>query len=124
MCTVLIADDDAAIRTSLKYFLTTEGYSVITAINASEAYNAALEAIPDVIISDIHMPDMDGFELRNKLRSNFKTASIPLIFITADTSAFENKKAESNPTNIFITKPFMFEDILKAINVHLIGHNE
>jgi len=124
MFTVLIADDDATIRSSLSYFLTVEGYNVFTAINAFEAYNTALELMPDVIISDIHMPEMDGFELRNKLKANSKTSSIPLIFITADTTASENKKAASDPINIFITKPFMFEDILKAINVYMIGHDE
>lgn len=124
MCTVLLVDDDVAVRNSLKYFLTSEGYSVIAAINASEAYDAALETIPDVIITDIHMPEMDGFDLRNKLKDNLKTNAIPVIFLTADNTAFENKKAESNPTNIFITKPFMFEDILNAINVYSMGHNK
>ena len=49
MCTVLIADDDATLRASLNYFLTSEGYNVFTAINAFEAYNTASELMPDVI---------------------------------------------------------------------------
>lgn len=123
MCTVLIADDDATIRTSLTYFLTSEGYSVFTAINAFEAYNTALELMPDIIISDIHMPELDGFELRNKLKENPKSTAIPLIFITADVTALANDRAVTGSSNIFITKPFMFEDILKAINDSLIGHS-
>jgi DNA-binding response OmpR family regulator len=122
MSTVLIVDDDLNITSSLTHFLTDEGFNVLIAENPYDAYNIAIENMPDIIISDIHMPGMDGFEFRNKLKDNPKTSSIPLVFLTADSTACENKNAFSIPSNRFITKPFMFEDILKAINVYPIGH--
>jgi len=123
MRTVLIVDDDVSILTSLTHFLTDEGFNLLKAENAFEAYEIASEKIPDVIISDILMPGMDGFELRNKLKNNPDTSAIPVLFLTADTTASENKRAVSIPSNIFITKPFMFDDILKSLNLLMIGHD-
>jgi len=124
ICSVLIVDDDVAVLTSLTHFLTDEGFDVLTAENPFDAYNIASELLPDLIISDIHMPGMDGFELRNKLKGNPNTAAIPVIFLTADNTASENTNALSNHSNLFITKPFMFEEILKAINDNMIGHDK
>ena len=124
MCVILIADDDITVKTGLKHFLNDEGFKVLTVNNGLEAYELASKSNPDIILSDIHMPEMDGFELRDKLKVNPVTAAIPVIFITADVTSPEDKRASSSPANIFITKPFMFEDILKAINIYLIGHDD
>ena len=124
MSMILIADDDITVMTGLKHFLNDEGFKVLTANNGLEAYELASKSSPDIILSDIHMPEMDGFELRDKLKVNPVTAAIPVIFITADVTSPEDKRAASSPANIFITKPFMFEDILKAINIYLIGHDD
>lgn len=122
MSTVLIVDDDVNITSGLTHFLTDEGFDVLIAENPYDAYNIAVENMPDIIISDIHMPGMDGFEFRNKLKVNPKTSSIPIVFITADSTACENANAFSIPSNRFIIKPFMFQDIMDAIKEDLIGN--
>ncbi len=81
--TILIADDEQDIRDLLAYNLTKEGFAVETAANGKEALRKLEETPIALIILDIMMPEMDGFEACRAIRSNSKTAGIPILFLTA-----------------------------------------
>lgn len=80
---ILLVDDDQTITKLFQYNLTRAGFECITASNGVEALKLAEKTIPDVIISDIMMPEMNGFEFRKKILENEKLKSIPFIFLTA-----------------------------------------
>ena len=81
--TILIVDDEQDIRDLIAYNLTKEGFSVETAANGKEALEKLAQAPADLIILDIMMPEMDGFEACRAIRANPKTANIPVLFLTA-----------------------------------------
>lgn len=83
---VLIVDDDIIILNILQKQLEKEGIICYTAINAREGYKIASEILPDLIVSDFIMPDIDGFEFRKMLSGNNKLREIPFVFLTADES--------------------------------------
>jgi DNA-binding response OmpR family regulator len=114
MCTVLIAEDDKNIRDSLEYFLCIEGFDVLSAENGQKAYNLAVKNHPDIILSDVHMPVMNGFELASKIKTNPDTETIPLVFLTSD-----REVQKSNDIKDIIYKPFSFSDLLDLITVKL-----
>lgn len=79
MSVILIVEDDADVRNALQLVLSLEGYDVITASNGDEGLKQVAERRPDLVISDIMMPVLNGFELCRRLRSNPATCDIPII---------------------------------------------
>jgi CheY-like chemotaxis protein len=116
MNTVLIVEDDNILRENLCNFLSNEGYKVLIAENGLKAYQQVLRNSPDVIVSDIHMPYMDGLELMSILNKNNKTKSTPFIFITADIEKPKLEEALAGGAKEYITKPFELDDLLKKID--------
>ena len=102
---VLIVDDNKDILNLLQTSLVSH-YNVISAINGKTGIEKALEHIPDVIISDIMMPEKNGFELCKTLKSDEKTSHIPIILLTAKASDQDKIRGLSNGADAFITKPF------------------
>src|SRR5678816_1941905 len=84
MATVLIADDDAAVRRLLSAVLRPRGHTIIEAGNGEQALELAGSANPELIVSDLMMPAMDGYELVRRLRIEPRTAQTPVIFLTAE----------------------------------------
>ena len=113
MLTILLADDNRDLRENLNNFLIGEGFKVFLAENGLTAYQIAVEHLPALIISDIHMPVMDGFELTEKLKENPLTSSIPVIYITADPM-----KKEELPGKCLI-KPFNLNELHELITESL-----
>lgn len=111
---ILIVDDEIAGRL-LEYNLEKEGYEVYSATNGKEAIVKAERTKPDLIITDIMMPQMDGFKFLERLRSDTKTRSIPVVFVTARGQATDIKKGLKLGVNAYITKPFDTQDLLKKI---------
>jgi len=83
---ILIVEDEASIRMGLSAAMTRQGYRVITAENGSDAILKAKENLPDLVISDVMMPVLDGFEMKKQFSSDPLLASIPLIYLTARTT--------------------------------------
>jgi DNA-binding response OmpR family regulator/nitrogen-specific signal transduction histidine kinase len=102
---VLIVDDNSDIRIYLKNILDTE-YVVYEAENGETAWILAKETIPDIIISDIMMPVMDGLALCKLVKSNIKTCHIPVILLTARTSIMQIEEGLLSGADDYITKPF------------------
>jgi len=80
---VLVVDDDEMIVGLVEHGLLAAGYRVTTASSGAEALERLAEAIPDVVVSDVNMPDMDGFTLVQRLREDPRLRSLPLLFLTS-----------------------------------------
>ncbi len=113
--TVMIVDDDSLILNNLKEML--EPYvQVIMATNGEEGYRLATEANPDIIISDVEMPIMDGIEMYNRLRNDSSSACVPLIFLSARTEEDDRLRGLSSGAIDYVTKPFAARELLMKLN--------
>ncbi|MDQ6476884.1 two-component regulator propeller domain-containing protein [Dyadobacter sp. LHD-138] len=109
---ILVIEDNEEFRSYLKENLQTF-YRVIEASNGVEGWQKALSQHPEIIISDITMPEMDGILLSQKIKSDKRTAHIPVILLTASTGEEQELRGLNSGANDYLTKPFNF-DILKA----------
>ena len=110
--TILVAEDDSDMLRYL-YLELNEHYDVIKAVNGVEGLEQALETIPDLIITDIMMPVMDGVELCRQLKSNLHTSHIPIIMLTAKASVENQIEGLECGADDYVTKPF-HTTLLKA----------
>lgn len=115
MLTILIAEDTPSELELLTIYLKESGYAVIGAITASDAMNLALEKKPDVIISDVVMPGMSGFELCRKLKKEPATQKIPIILCTSKSQEIDRLWGMKQGADAYITKPFTREQLLRAV---------
>jgi DNA-binding response OmpR family regulator len=103
--TVLIVDDEPDILELLAYNLHKEGFEVVKASNGQEAVTKALERLPDAIVLDIMMPEMDGFEACKAIRANAATSAIPVIFLTAKSGEIDEILGLELGADDYIQKP-------------------
>jgi len=115
MYTVLVVDDEAILRANLHEMLAFEGFNVIEAENGSVAVELAQRHLPDVIICDVVMPEMDGFEVLRQLRENQVTASIPMLLVTAQAEKASIQHGLALGARDYILKPFTFNDVLSKV---------
>ncbi|MBW1809548.1 MAG: response regulator [Deltaproteobacteria bacterium] len=106
MFTVLIVDDDPAIRAVCKEVLEGQGYSILEAECGSEALEILSKNTVDAILLDLMLPDFDGFQVTEKVRSERSTADIPIIFISARGKTFDKVKAFKMGADDYMVKPF------------------
>jgi CheY-like chemotaxis protein len=111
MTTILIIEDYADLRNDITEILGYEGYTVISAADGIEGIRLANEENPDVIVSDIMMPGMDGYEVFRRLREDAETSKIPFVFMTG-THAHEKSGAQADA---YIKKPFPIDDLITMI---------
>src|SRR5690606_13306502 len=109
---VLVVDDHPEIRNVIASIFETD-FKVLQSKNGKEALTLAQKEIPDAIISDIMMPEMDGFEFCKQIKNNELTSFIPIILLTAKTSDATHLEALQSTADAFLTKPFN-HDVLKA----------
>jgi DNA-binding LytR/AlgR family response regulator len=114
---VLIVEDDENILSNVSYLLNANGYETITAKDGLEGFNLAKKNIPDMIISDIMMPEIDGYELKKKLNASKKTSSIPFIFLTAKADMQDLRAGMNIGADDYIVKPFKSRELLETIEV-------
>ena len=117
---VLVVDDEAEIISILVKRLTVAGYDVITAKDGIEGLNKASNLKPDLVILDILMPKMDGYEVCRLLKFDEKLKSIPVIMLTAKTQEADKEVGKKVKADDYVTKPFEIEDLLMRIK-KLIG---
>lgn len=109
---ILIVDDVISNVLLLKVLLTNEKFNIITASNGSQALEQVEKEKPDLILLDVMMPDMSGFEVSQKLKANPATTEIPVIFLTALNSTADIVKGFQVGGNDFISKPFNKEELI------------
>jgi two-component system, sensor histidine kinase and response regulator len=116
---ILIVDDTPDNLRLLSSTLTERGYKVRSVINGAMALMGAQAAPPDLIMLDIKMPDMDGYEVCQRLKENPQTREIPVIFISALDEVFDKVKAFTSGGVDYIQKPFQIEEVLARIENQL-----
>jgi formate hydrogenlyase transcriptional activator len=119
VATVLVVDDDAASLSALFECLRRAGHRVLVAQDGASALERAENGKPALILLDVMMPDMDGFETCRRLKRNAATAEIPVLFLTALTDTSEKLKGFEAGAVDYLTKPFQWEEVLARVRTHL-----
>jgi putative two-component system response regulator len=116
---ILVAEDNFDIIEVMREVLETEGYRVTCAHNGAEAYRAFQRQTPDLIVSDVMMPQMDGFTLLRSVRAHASGAAVPFLFLSARTEATATTQARSLGADDYLFKPFDADDLLLAVRAKL-----
>jgi serine/threonine-protein kinase PpkA len=119
MLNVLVVEDDTAIRNNIVRLLRMEGYQPHAAPDGKAGLDAALAAPPDLIISDVSMPEMDGFAMVEALRANTLTRGVPVILLTALDDRANFRKGMAAGADDYLPKPFTREELLEAVAVRV-----
>ncbi len=112
---VLLAEDEPNIVVSLRFLLERAGYAVAVRDTGDAALAAALGETPDVVILDVMLPGLDGFEILGRLRADGRTARLPVIMLTAKGQAKDRARAEAVGADHFISKPFANAEVVDAV---------
>ncbi|HEY9297897.1 MAG TPA: response regulator, partial [Phormidium sp.] len=120
---ILVVDDQPSNLRFLSDVLNKEGYSVKRAISGELALNFAIASPPDLILLDIMMPEMNGYEVCRRLKANPQTKDIPVIFLSVLDQVYEKVKAFRVGGIDYITKPFQVEEVLARIENQLTIQN-
>ncbi|MGK0413565.1 MAG: CheY-like chemotaxis protein/CRP-like cAMP-binding protein [Polaribacter sp.] len=112
---ILLIEDNQYVRENTAEILELENYDVFTAENGKVGIEMALKHIPDIIICDIMMPELDGYDVFEGLSTNPKTASIPFIYLTAKSEKAEIRKGMNLGADDYLTKPFEEYELLQVI---------
>jgi len=113
--TILIVEDTPSERELMSHFLYSSGYSVISADNAQAGLSQAIESKPDLIVTDVVMPGMSGFELCRSLRKHPATANVPIIICTSKDQGIDRLWGMRQGANAYITKPFTREQLISTV---------
>jgi len=113
---ILVVDDEQAIVDILKFNLSREGYEVVECYDGKTGYDMALSEKPDLILLDVMLPEMDGFEVCKKLRNEIST---PIIMITARTEEIDKVLGLELGADDYITKPFGVRELMARVKANL-----
>ena len=113
---ILVADDEANITNIIAYNLKKEGYQVIEAFDGKQAYELTLSENPDLILLDIMMPEMDGYETCKKIRETLDT---PIIMLTARAEEVDKVLGLELGADDYVTKPFSIRELMARVKANL-----
>ncbi len=116
---ILLIEDDVTVRENTAELLELSDYEVVTAPDGKKGLEKAQTEIPDIIICDIMMPELDGYDVLQGLAKNPKTSTIPFIFLSAKTEHKDVRRGMDLGADDYLTKPFEEEDLLSAIESRL-----
>lgn len=117
--TILVVDDEPTIRLGLSVALGRNGYNVVLATNGDEGYLKARSTHPDLIISDVMMPAMNGFEMKKLINADPQLVNVPFIFLTARTEDHDRVAGIRDGADDYVTKPFIIEELVARIEAVL-----
>jgi len=112
---IMVVDDSLTVRKITGRLLAREGYRVLTARDGVEALELLAETVPDVMLVDVEMPRMDGFDLTRNVRADARLKAIPIIIITSRTADKHRNYASSLGVDVFLGKPYQEEELLRHI---------
>jgi DNA-binding NarL/FixJ family response regulator len=116
---LLVVDDEPNLLRAVAACLKAEAYEVSTARSGHEALMQLAESIPDLIISDIRMPGMDGYKLARQLRGSPRTALVPIVFLTAKDETADRIEGFRAGVDAYLTKPFEPDELIAVVNAIL-----
>jgi DNA-binding response OmpR family regulator len=122
--TILVAEDQQHVRSLVEYKLRNSGYTVICVDDGKSALEKAIDLVPDLILLDIMMPLMTGFEVLSALRQNDKTKNVPVLMVTALSKEDEVLKGLELGADDYITKPFSPNELAARVKTVLIRHGK
>ena len=114
---ILIVDDEPNILMSLEFLMRKNGYHVFIARDGSEALKIITKEVPDIIVLDIMMPNVDGYEVCERVRKTKELEHIKVIFLSAKTKEEDIKKGYDAGANLYLTKPFSTRELLSKIKL-------
>ena len=117
---VLVVDDSSAVRQSVSFVLTQAGYSVAEAEDGVQAMDKLGDPKPDLIVTDVNMPNMDGIELVRKVRDQDETKYVPVVVLTTESQDSRMEEGKSAGATGWIVKPFDSDKLLNVVR-KLIG---
>lgn len=112
---LLVVDDEPNLLRALAATLRADGYDVTTARSARDALMHVARAVPDLIISDIRMPGMDGYQLARTLRESPRTSLVPVVFLTAKGETQDRIEGFRTGVDAYLTKPFEPDELLAVV---------
>lgn len=112
---VLVADDEANLLLLLKDNFEEHGFEVITAVNGEEAFQKSLNEKPDMIILDVEMPKLNGFQVCEKVRQNPALDNVPILVFSAYAQPEDIKKGLALGADDYIIKPFKIKDLISTV---------
>jgi DNA-binding response OmpR family regulator len=115
--TILVADDDELLRLLAERLLISEGYHVILAADGEELVRLALAAPPDLVITDLELPVLDGLAAIRRLRAEVRIATVPILALNANAD-YASRALAAGADN-FLAKPYRLDDLLARVAVHL-----
>ncbi len=118
---ILVADDDPDILSIVSMSLETQGYRVFTAANGREAVDATRENQPDLVLMDMMMPVVSGYEAVTELKADARTRDIPIVGLSAKAMATDMERATDVGVDGYITKPFRIAQVISVVEGYLAG---
>ena len=117
--TVLIVDDDDDSRLMLKTLLEMWKYKVVEAADGGEAISVAETSSPDLIVMDVKLPDLDGFDVTQKIRQSAKIESVPIVFLSGCAETIYKQKATAVGGSEYLVKPLNFEELEHTLGKYI-----
>ncbi len=112
---ILTVDDSASIRQLVSFALKNEGYDIVEAVDGLDALDKMKAATVDMVLTDLHMPNMNGIDLIKQIRSNPDCKFIPIIFLTTESKAEKKQEGKSAGATGWIVKPFKPEQLIAVV---------
>jgi len=112
---LLVVDDEPNLLVAVGACLRGEGFDVVTARSGAEALVRVAESVPDLVVSDVRMPGMDGYQLARQLRSSPRTALTPVVFLTAKDETSDRIEGFRAGVDAYLTKPFEPDELVAVI---------
>jgi diguanylate cyclase (GGDEF)-like protein len=116
---ILVVEDDPTVQTLIVKLLKAEGFDVVSGSDGRVGIQLALAHVPDLIVCDIMMPELNGYEVLEQLRQNAETARIPFIFLSAKADRSDQRQGMDLGADDYLTKPFKRVELLNAISARL-----
>ena len=115
MTKILVIEDEVSVRENILDLLEAESFETLAAANGKIGIDLAVSEVPDLILCDLMMPNIDGYEVLKKLNLQANTATIPFIFLTARTAKSDVRQGMDLGADDYLTKPFSRSELLNAI---------
>lgn len=113
---VLLVDDEPNILLAVEFLLKKEGYEIRKAYNGQQALNVLVDFKPDIVVLDVMMPELDGFEAARQIRNMPNFEDVRIIFLTAKGTQEDKMRGYSNGGEVYLIKPFDNEELVRIVN--------